>query len=277
MSSKFATLAVGLFCLGTFGACILDPKDTPDPDPVPPVEFKDLSEKWHVLHNLEASYNQRNDVEYDQLIDANFTFFFSPEDFSSGRTPETWDRSLDVPATQRLLADAISIDLDVQFDQLQWVLVVPDAFPNEVWSTTTVNYTFTMRFNRDPETTFITSGQPQTQFSVREVDVDGEKRWRLVEWRDRAGAFFASSIPSPSARARVCALFCFCHPRETCSVREAPLVPSPSHRARVRRADFRGVQRSGKPENDHSSCADIPRSEREGACAPQPRGFIQST
>ncbi len=141
-----------------------------------------------MLHNLEASYNQRNLAEYDKLIDENFTFFFSAEDFSSGRTPETWDRSTDVPATQRLLTDGLTIDLDLQIDTLEWTPVTPDSFPKETWFMTTTNYTFTMRFSADPATTFITSGQPQAQFTVREVDVDGQKRWRLVKWSDLAQA-----------------------------------------------------------------------------------------
>ena len=185
MIRKFVILALGLLWLGAFSACLLDPKEKPPEDPTPPVEFMDLSERWHVLHNLEAAYNQRRPTRYDELIDANFVFFFSDGDVG-GEIPVQWDRSQDVGATGRLLQDGISIDLDVQFDQLQWAAIVPADFPDEIWFTTTVNYTFTMRFNNDPETTFITSGQPQVQYTVRPVDVDGEQRWRLAEWRDIA-------------------------------------------------------------------------------------------
>lgn len=188
MFRKFATLAVCIACLGMTTSCLLDPKETPDPPETPPAKFKDLTEREDVLFNLELAYNQRgptSQAEYDRLLDDAFIFYFSPEDYANGKTPEQWDRSSDVPATQRLLQDALNLDLDLQ-GQISWVAVVPQDFPDETWYTTTVNYTFTMRFGRDPETTWITSGQPQVQFTVREVDVDGQTQWRLVEWRDLA-------------------------------------------------------------------------------------------
>ncbi len=140
-----------------------------------------------MLHNLEASYNQRNHFEYDRLIDTNFNFFFSPEDFSSGRTPETWDRSTDVPATGDLFIDGLTIDLDIQIDSLEWAAIIPDSFPDETWFMTTATYTFTMRFGQDPETTWITSGQPRARYTVREVDAGGTPEWRLVECNDLGG------------------------------------------------------------------------------------------
>ncbi len=69
-----AFLVIPLVLCGVL-ACGSD--DTPTAPEPGPVTFKDLSERWHVLHNLEASYNQRNHSRYDELIDADFIFFFS--------------------------------------------------------------------------------------------------------------------------------------------------------------------------------------------------------
>lgn len=189
MFRKVVLIMAAVLVAGSFTACFLDPEQkTPDEDTQPKASFEDLSERWHVLHNLEAAYNQKIPTEYDRILDDAFVFFFSQEDFSSNRTPEQWDRSTDVPATQRLMADVLDMELTIDISQLSWIEVTPDTllYPGETWSTTTVPYSFTMRFNQDPETTYITSGTEDTQFTVRPVDVDGKQRWRLVEWRDLA-------------------------------------------------------------------------------------------
>jgi hypothetical protein len=179
------TLLLSILALALV-ACGSD-DDTPT-QPGPPSSFEDLSQRWHVLHNLENVFNLQNATEYDRLLDEDFVFFFSTEDVASGNYPTNWDRSVDFPATQRLLSDVLAIDLDIDLSQLSWVEITPDQgmYPGEKWYTTTVPYQFSMRFNQDPETTFLTSGTEGTQFTVRQVEVSGQQRWRLVEWRDLA-------------------------------------------------------------------------------------------
>ena len=181
-------------------ACEADRVRPAENTPPPKWTIENLTERWHVLNNLEAAYNQRNSTEYARLIDPDeFVFYFSAEDFSNGRTPEKWGPAEENAATTALLQDALNIDLDVVFspDQILWTPLTPDSFPDEIWFVAVVNYTFSMRFNSDPETTFQTANQPQTSFTVRSWDDNGTERWRLVEWRDLAGSL--SIIPRSSS------------------------------------------------------------------------------
>jgi len=145
--------------------------------------FENLTERWHVLNNLEAAYNQRNSTEYDRIIDPDdFTFMFTVSSSS-----QSWGPVADKRATAALLQDAINIDLDIVLpDTLLWTPISPDSFPDETWYQVTVIYMFVMRFNRDPETTFLTANQPLTSLIVRPYDDNGTERWRLVEWTDLA-------------------------------------------------------------------------------------------
>jgi hypothetical protein len=54
--------------------------------------FQNLTQREHVLNNLELAYNERRFTPYDALLDPNFTFFFSPGDVG-GNIPDQWGRA----------------------------------------------------------------------------------------------------------------------------------------------------------------------------------------
>src|SRR6188474_2264738 len=60
--------------VATAASCIFDPDKPTKPDDPPPVQkFLNLTEMWHVLNNIEVSYNQRNIGKYEELLDDDFT------------------------------------------------------------------------------------------------------------------------------------------------------------------------------------------------------------
>lgn len=193
MSKKYGTLLAVLLLVGSLNACLLDPKEPPAPPTTPPktVKFEDLTEKWHVLNNLEASYLRRDITEYQRILDPDYyQFFFSDGDVTNGLPADGWDISQDVPATTNLLNSnnpapnrIISIDLEVNRTNLVWIEVDADpSLPNETWWQVNTTYTFTFRTAND--ISYITQGIPQVQFVVRNVGTDTEPQWRLVRWRD---------------------------------------------------------------------------------------------
>jgi hypothetical protein len=169
------------------------------PPPPPTHEFKALTEREDVLNNIELSYNKRRIAPHDELLDPNFTFFFSPGDVG-GNIPEQWGRVDEMAVTTRLFDSGLnqppyptcrSIRMDLKFESgVVWVEVIPSDFPDEVWYTTTVYYEFT--FEMEPDMTYIAVPGSQAQFTVRNVGTDAAPQWRLVEWRDLASANFAA-------------------------------------------------------------------------------------
>lgn len=173
-------------------ACSDDPT-SPPPPPGQSGEF-DLSRRWHVLSNIEYAYQTRRPDVYDELLNADFTFYFSPGDVGGG-SPETFDRTEELDATTRLFnsnqqsdppADPVcsSIRLDLVFDEdtLYWIEVEPEAFPGELWYTTTVFYMFT--FEMEPNTTYIAQNGAKAQFTIRNTGTEENPHWELVEFRD---------------------------------------------------------------------------------------------
>ena len=141
-----------------------------------------------VLANLEASYNRKNIAELDKLLDPNFVFFFAPADVG-GNVPSQWGRAEEMFMTRRLFDQnpnqpgTWSIDVDLKFDPaIQWVDVIPAAFPDEVWYMATVPYEFSAQF--ESREAWITSSGAQAQFTVRNTGTSADPLWKLVEWRD---------------------------------------------------------------------------------------------
>ena len=170
--------------------------DDPTSPPPPPGQTGELNltQRWHVLNNIEYAYQTRRPDVYDELLNADFTFFFSPGDVGSG-IPESWGRTEELEATTRLFnsnqqsvppADPVcrSIRLDVVFeeDAINWVEFEPEAFPGESWYSTTVFYTFT--FEMEPNTTYIAQNGAKAQFTVRNTGTEQNPHWELVEFRD---------------------------------------------------------------------------------------------
>jgi hypothetical protein len=128
-------------------SCILDPKETKkEQKPGPTRNYQDLTERDHVLNNLELCYNEQNINEYARLLDdPNFTYYFSETDFADGKTPELWDRTEDFKS---------------------------------------VTYNLTLVAEATPENiTFLAQGL-KALFTVRQSEFEGAQKWRIVEWRD---------------------------------------------------------------------------------------------
>jgi len=173
-------------------SCIFDPEETPPIVEEPPVQLQDLSQKWHVLNNIEYAYSKRNPNVYDALLNEDFTFFFDDGDVGD-EIPAQWNRIEEFSATAGLFtsnsqteppADPVcrQIKLDLVWgDNLSWVEKIPENFPDEVWYTTTVNYTFTFQMAGD--LTYI-QNNAKAQFTVRNTATVDAPHWELVEFRD---------------------------------------------------------------------------------------------
>ena len=72
-----AWLSIGML-LYAYG-CILSPEEDPAPPDREPVVFMDLTEKEHVIINLELSYQEQNHEEFSKLL-------LRPEDTYNGST-----------------------------------------------------------------------------------------------------------------------------------------------------------------------------------------------
>lgn len=153
--------------------------------------FEDLTCMEDVLRNLELTYDQRNYAEYEELIDENFVFIFSDEDFSAGQTPRLWDRSGELDANQNLLDPnprgpyrAVYINLRLDYPPASWTEQPPNRdHPGESWYTKTVDYDLIVRTADSWE---FRAFSLSAQFTIRYDEPPG--RWRIVLWRDDVGS-----------------------------------------------------------------------------------------
>jgi hypothetical protein len=194
MIKKIASLALAVLLVGSMTSCILDPKKEQVKDNDPPVsDYKDRTEKWHVLHNINVAYNGMEAEPYVRLLDENFINFFYPGDVGTDGVPVQWFYDEEVSSSREMLNKGggrldnaiLSIDLQLaNVEQASWIEVTPDQvkFPDETWYAATVGYNFFFDTTNDIQ--FITSGTPNVQFTVRQ-QTDG--KWKLVQWRDLAG------------------------------------------------------------------------------------------
>ncbi len=182
-------------------SCILDPAPGDPPvDPPKNIVVQDLTQKWHVLNNIEYAYNKFNSTVYNDLLDDEFTFFFASGDVGGG-LPVQWGRADEFDAADCLFTSkdggpagpncksdrpvCRSIRMDLIYDNVQWVEVIPEQYPDETWYTTTIPYSFT--FEMEPDQTFTSEPNAKAQFTVRNVGTDTAPHWQLVEYRDLAG------------------------------------------------------------------------------------------
>ena len=166
-------------------ACDDDPER---PGGEPKQLFQPLTTRNAVLNNLELAWTQRRTDKINELLDADFVFYFDEGDVG-GEIPPSWDRNTEMVATDALFMSntvpaptvpvCLNSKVDLVFDdELPWVETpVPATASGEVWYTATVNYSFT--FEMEGDLTYI-QNNAKAQFVVRQV---GDE-WRLVEWRD---------------------------------------------------------------------------------------------
>jgi len=175
-------------------SCLFDPDEKPiddDDDDSGAVQKMDLTEPWHVLNNIEYAYKVRDRNTYDELLDEQFTFFFSQGDVDEG-LPVQWGRPDELGATNDLFIsnsqpvpvgpECRSIRLDLLLTNIQWVEIIPDGYPDETWFSTTIFYTFT--FEMAPDQTYVAETGAKAVFTVRNVGTEAAPLWKLVEFRD---------------------------------------------------------------------------------------------
>jgi hypothetical protein len=177
-------------------SCILDPKNDKDPPPIDTTRtFKNLSQRDHVLINLETAYNQRHFNQFEKLLDANFTFFFSQTDIDSNFVQdESWGRDRELRAAghmfdptfappNRAPIDRIDLSLSYAIGEDKWAREegTPDKHPGEDWFEKTAIYNMTIQAGQDQ---FI-STNIRASFIVRYAEIaPGDSIWRMVAWRD---------------------------------------------------------------------------------------------
>jgi hypothetical protein len=149
--------------------------------------YMNLAEKWHVLNNLQLSYNELRSDKYIEILDPDdFIYYLAP---SSG-PPDQWGYSEEVTIANHMLNKQgsnpiLSIDLElVDFREAMWVEVDPTNSPG--WFKTVVVYHYVIETQNG--TIYSTSGNPAAEFVVHQVDDNGTEEWRLIRWRDLADA-----------------------------------------------------------------------------------------
>lgn len=174
-------------------SCLFDPEEAPPQKEKPRtvVQLKDLTQRENVLNNIEYAYDNRRTDVYDQLLDQQFTFFFSPGDVGGG-LPEQWGRSdelttvnyLFISNTQPVPAGPVckSTSMDLNLENITWLEIIPEDYPTEVWSQATINYEFLFKMEGDLD--YQSSIGAKAQFTVRNVGTDAAPHWQLVEFRE---------------------------------------------------------------------------------------------
>lgn len=185
-----------ILVVGLTASCILDPKEDKPKDAVEPPDFKDLSEKDHVLHNLALAYNEGRYEEYDKLLDEDFTFIVSEADFNDGVIEvRQWGRDREVRANTLILnpqhpdipegKEVISMDLRLDYPEENWTEEPEnETHPGESWYKKIVLYNLVVKTQDGWEYRAIGL---QAEFTIRWAEYDRGEHWRLVLWRDDVG------------------------------------------------------------------------------------------
>jgi len=196
-------LILVIACAGLLpiGSCSDDTVDPPPPDrPF----YKDLSAdgpRDNGLYNLQLAYNDRNITRYDELLDADFVFFFSEYDVLNG-TVAYWSRASEINANKNLFDPNYSnpvqepvqdIDLSLVYPagDDQWTQITPEdqvKYPGETWYTKSVIYELTIQLPGDFQ---YVARNREADFVVRVATKDTKQYWRIVVWEDDTGAGFS--------------------------------------------------------------------------------------
>jgi len=202
MKIRFVFLAaLSLVLLGGL-ACKDDPESPPS---AAQPTFEDLSQRWHVINNIEVAYNKRNLSKYEQLVDENFSFVLSPGDVGGG-VPEQWWRTEEILLHSRMFdseyaglhrVKSIDMHLSMPVDKsdIVWVETAPLSASNETWYTTTIFYKFVIW--TEPDTPYESVPGGKVQLTVRNSGTNAEPTWKLVELRDLAERRVAYQTAAP--------------------------------------------------------------------------------
>ncbi|MGD8868811.1 MAG: hypothetical protein PVI01_14370 [Gemmatimonadales bacterium] len=193
MFKRIASLALAALIVGTTTSCILDPDKKPPVVDKPTLDYKPLTEEWHVLHNMELAYDNRDINRYAELFDGdNFVFFFNPDDVGVDGIPSQWNYDAEIgsarnmfnriPGTQNLSITGIDLILaDNKIEETFWEdTTLPDEFPGETLRQATVTYNFSIDTNSEKTYIAPQTVVPRAQFILREID----GKFKIVRWFD---------------------------------------------------------------------------------------------
>ncbi len=193
MSKRTAYLLVLIIAaVGLVSSCILDPKEKPpDPTTPPTRTYQDLTERDHVLNNLELAFNEKNKVGYYDLLDPDFIFFFSQADYNSSEdpTPVQWGIAEEQESARNLFEGgggdpAGPVDLKLIYAEDNWTAIDPDdpvKYPDQTWYLKTVEYNLSV--TTVGGTTYNGIGL-KAAFIIRQIERDGKQIWQIMRWRD---------------------------------------------------------------------------------------------
>lgn len=177
--------------------------------------FDDLTQREHILTNLEQAYNSMDFLEADKLLDDNFTFFFGQADIDNGNVASPdWDRDSESNAVFTMFAigtgiasasapstipteeatwgrtkalfegtisgpaDHISLNMTWPPGEFSWTQIQAPG-GTETWYEKTVQYTLLVVAG---ETTHVNALVLSASFVIR-FDT-GAGQYRIVQWRD---------------------------------------------------------------------------------------------
>jgi len=159
-------------------------------------EYEDLTQKDHVLLNLESAYEDMNVDECRRLLDDKFTFFFSQTNYDSGLVDTlSWGMSSEEAATSNMFGRRPSKDGGMVIDRINlvlnyapgedaWVLDpgAPGNHEGEDRYERTVRYDMAVTANGG-RASFACS-DIVALFVIKKVVVDGLTVWKIFTWRD---------------------------------------------------------------------------------------------
>lgn len=195
--------AVALAGMVAFGlnSCILNPSED-KPDKPPTSQYKCLEvtcPRDNVLVNLQSAYNDRSIQRYDELLDADFTFFFSPTDVQNGTvSSDYWSRAAEINANKNMFDPNYSNPLQEPVQDIdllltypagddQWTQITPEdqiKYPGETWYQKIVGYNLTVQLPGDFQYVGLNK---QAAFVLRAATADSKQTWKIVVWRDDTG------------------------------------------------------------------------------------------
>jgi len=196
---RIAALALaGMVAFG-LNSCILNPDENKPPDK-PTSQYKCLEvtcPRDNVLINLQSAYNDRNISRYDELLDADFVFYFSTEDVLNG-TVEYWSRAAEINANKNMFdpnysnpnqepVQDINLVLTYPEGDDQWTQITPEdqvKYPGETWYQKIVGYNLTVQLPGDFQYVGLNK---QAAFVLRAATKDTKQSWKIIVWRDDTG------------------------------------------------------------------------------------------
>jgi len=181
-----------------------------DTNPVKPKDgYKTLSAdgpRDNSLFNLQLSCNERNVDRYDELLEENFVFYFSPADVLNGTvSSESWNRASEMTAATNLFDPNYSnpaqepvqdIDLLLAYPEGddQWTPIEPEdqvTYPGETWYQKIVTYNLVVQLPGDFQYVGLNK---QAALVLRAATTNSKQVWRIVTWRDDTGTSFRGVV-----------------------------------------------------------------------------------